>query len=77
MRTVVIVEDQADARRMMQLLLESMGVRVFAADNGREGAALIEKVQPDLALVDLGLAGHERLRARASWSGNELGVRAR
>jgi two-component system CheB/CheR fusion protein len=54
-RTVVVVEDQPDARRMMQLLLESMGVRVFAAENGKEGAALIAKVQPDLALVDLGL----------------------
>ncbi len=40
---------------MMQLLLESMGVRVFTAANGKDGAALIAKVQPDLALVDLGL----------------------
>jgi two-component system CheB/CheR fusion protein len=54
-RTVVLVEDQADARRMMQLLLESRGVNVFTAENGMEGAALIERVQPDLALVDLGL----------------------
>ena len=54
-RTVVIVEDQADARRMMELLLESMGVRVFSAGNGKEGAQLIARVQPDLALVDLGL----------------------
>jgi len=54
-RTVVLVEDQADARRMMQLLLESHGVTVFTADNGMEGAALIERIHPDLALVDLGL----------------------
>ena len=40
---------------MMQLLLEAMGVRVFTAADGKEGAALIAKVQPDLALVDLGL----------------------
>lgn len=54
-RTVVVVEDQDDARRMMQLLLEAMGARVFTAANGKEGAALIAKVQPELALVDLGL----------------------
>jgi two-component system CheB/CheR fusion protein len=54
-RTVVLVEDQADARRMMQLLLESEGIRVFTADNGVDGAALIERTRPDLALVDLGL----------------------
>jgi two-component system CheB/CheR fusion protein len=54
-RTVVLVEDQADARRMMQLLLESDGVSVFTAENGVDGAALIERIHPDLALVDLGL----------------------
>ena len=54
-RTVVLVEDQPDARRMMQLFLEGEGVRVHAAENGVNGIELIEKVRPDLALVDLGL----------------------
>ncbi len=54
-KTVVIVEDQADARRMLQLLLETQGVVVFAAENGVEGLELIERLHPDLALVDLGL----------------------
>jgi two-component system, chemotaxis family, CheB/CheR fusion protein len=65
-RTVVIVEDQPDARRMMELLLESMGVRVFSAGNGKEGAELISRIQPDLALVDLGLPimnGYDLARA--------------
>jgi two-component system CheB/CheR fusion protein len=53
--TVVLVEDQPDARRMMQLLLECEGVTVAAADNGADGLSLIERAQPDLALVDLGL----------------------
>jgi two-component system CheB/CheR fusion protein len=54
-KTVVLVEDQADARRMMQLLLESYGITVFTAENGAEGITVIERVRPDLALVDLGL----------------------
>jgi two-component system CheB/CheR fusion protein len=54
-RTVVVVEDQPDARRMMQLLLERFGVTVFTASNGAEGVELIKRVKPDLALVDLGL----------------------
>jgi two-component system CheB/CheR fusion protein len=54
-QTVVLVEDQADARRMMQMLLESSGLRVSTADNGMEGAGLIERLHPDLAIVDLGL----------------------
>jgi PAS domain S-box-containing protein len=54
-KSVVLVEDQVDARRMMQLLLESDGVTVFPAENGSEGFELIERLKPDLALVDLGL----------------------
>jgi CheY-like chemotaxis protein len=53
--TVVLVEDQDDARRMMQILLETEGVQVFPAANGVEGVTLIERIRPDLALVDLGL----------------------
>jgi two-component system CheB/CheR fusion protein len=54
-KTVVVVEDQDDARRMLQLLLESAGMRVYTASNGLKGAKLIEEVRPELALVDLGL----------------------
>ncbi len=54
-RTVALIEDQPDSRRMLQLLLEKHGLQVFTAGDGLEGANLIERVQPDLALVDLGL----------------------
>jgi two-component system CheB/CheR fusion protein len=54
-RRVVLVEDQPDARRMLEILLESYGVEVFTAANGAEGLELIVRVRPDLALVDLGL----------------------
>jgi two-component system CheB/CheR fusion protein len=77
-RTVVVIEDQDDARRMMQFLLEGQGVQVFTAANGQEGAALIEHVHPDLALVDLGLpvmSGFEvarRIRRSAENAGTRL-----
>jgi two-component system, chemotaxis family, CheB/CheR fusion protein len=54
-RTVVVVEDQDDARQMLSMLLESRGLDVSVAADGIDGAELIERVQPDLALVDLGL----------------------
>ena len=72
-RVVVLVEDQADARRMMQLVLEGEGVKVYAAENGNDGIALIEQLRPDLALVDLGLpvvSGFElarRIRANKAY----------
>jgi len=76
--TVVLVEDQDDARRMMQILLEAGGVRVYPAANGLEGVALIERLQPDLALVDLGLpvmSGFElarRVRENPQIAGTQL-----
>ena len=77
-RTIVLVEDQADARRMLQLLLESEGRVVHTAQNGLEGAELIERVRPDLAIVDLGLpvmSGFElarRIRGNAALRGLRL-----
>jgi len=77
-RTVVLVEDQADARRMMQLLLESEGVTVHAAENGVEGLALIDRTRPELALIDLGLpvmSGFElahRVRNRPEFGGTRM-----
>jgi two-component system, chemotaxis family, CheB/CheR fusion protein len=77
-QTVVLVEDQADARRMLQLLLEGEGITVFTAQDGQEGLTLIERLQPDLALVDLGLPvmnGFElarRLRANPANAGIRL-----
>lgn len=54
-QSVVVVEDQEDARRMMEILLESKGLTVESAEDGLAGAELIERTMPDLALVDLGL----------------------
>jgi DNA-binding response OmpR family regulator len=54
-KTVVVVEDQEDARRMMEILLDSKGLKVESAGDGLAGAELIERIKPDLALVDLGL----------------------
>lgn len=54
---VVIVEDQDDARRMLRSLLELDGYDVHEAENGTRGLALIERVHPDIALIDIGLPG--------------------
>jgi two-component system, chemotaxis family, CheB/CheR fusion protein len=77
-RTVVLVEDQDDARRMMQLLLETEGVTVTSARDGVEGVELIKRLRPDLALVDLGLprmSGFDlarRIRQDAANNGTRL-----
>ena len=73
----VVVEDQADARLMMQLLLESCGISVVTAENGRDGAAIIEQMRPDLALVDLGLPIMSGFDVARQIRQNDSGTRTR
>jgi two-component system CheB/CheR fusion protein len=54
-RRIVLVEDQADTREMMRMLLEERGHSVEEAGDGSEGVEVIRRVKPDVALVDLGL----------------------
>jgi CheY-like chemotaxis protein len=54
-RRVVLVEDQADAREMMRMLLESLDHIVLDASDGAAGVELIQREKPDAALIDIGL----------------------
>ena len=56
-RSVVIVEDNRDSRRMLETLLRLDGCEVKSAGDGEEGLAAILENRPDLALVDIGLPG--------------------
>jgi two-component system CheB/CheR fusion protein len=54
-RRVLIVEDNADARRMLAVLLQMEGHEVAEAADGDEGLAAMVSAPPDVALVDIGL----------------------
>ncbi len=54
-RTIVIVEDNVDAREALRVMLEMDGYRVETAGDGGAGLDLILRLQPDAALVDIGL----------------------
>ncbi|MCL4109044.1 UNVERIFIED_CONTAM: hypothetical protein GTU68_032167 [Idotea baltica] len=56
-RTLVLVEDDADSREMLVRLLELDGHAIHTAEDGHSGVNQIIKVQPDVALVDVGLPG--------------------
>jgi two-component system, chemotaxis family, CheB/CheR fusion protein len=62
---IVLVEDQADAREMLSLLLTARGHEVVEAVDGAAAIEHIERVRPDAALVDIGLptmSGYEVAR---------------
>ena len=54
---VLVVEDDADARDALRALLELDGYAVHAAADAGEGLRMIDRVRPDVALVDIGLPG--------------------
>jgi PAS domain S-box-containing protein len=56
-RRVLVVEDNDDAREMLGALLQLLGHEVHMARDGDGGVELAEKIQPELALIDIGLPG--------------------
>jgi len=54
-KRVVVIEDNPDGAEMLSLLLEHAGYEVFSAGDGKSGVELIERVGPQVALVDIGL----------------------
>jgi signal transduction histidine kinase len=56
-RQVLIVEDNADIRETLRMLLEFWGHDVISTDTGQKGLELVRRNQPDVALIDIGLPG--------------------
>jgi DNA-binding response OmpR family regulator len=69
---VVYIEDDDRLARLTARYLESHRVRVEIANDGREGIALVQRVHPDVVLLDVmlpGLDGHQvcrELRTRSA-----------
>ena len=65
MAKVVIVEDEAELAKVIELELQHEGFSVITALDGREGLATIENEKPDIVLLDVmlpRLSGLEVLR---------------
>ena len=58
-RHVLIVEDGADAREVLRMLLEQSGYLVTCAEDGPSGVAAALRYRPGAALVDVGLPGYD------------------
>jgi CheY-like chemotaxis protein len=51
--TVMVVEDDAETRQVIQRLLEKTGIQVVLAENGRVALERLAEGQPGLILLDL------------------------
>lgn len=70
MPTILVADDEAANRLLLRTLLEHAGHAVIEANDGAQAFALACETPPDLAIVDLHMAGEdgirliERLRSR-------------
>jgi PAS domain S-box-containing protein len=54
-RRVLVIEDNPDTARSMEMLLDALGHDVRVARSGSEGVAMATEREPELVLIDLGL----------------------
>ena len=57
--TVLVVDDEADARELVKTVLEPRGARVVLAASSAEGLSLASSERPDLVLADIGMPGED------------------
>ena len=56
---MLVIDDNADMRATLRMLLELDGHQVDEAADGVQGLELLERLRPDVAFVDLGLPGRD------------------
>jgi signal transduction histidine kinase/ActR/RegA family two-component response regulator len=54
---ILIVEDNADARESLRIILETAGHEILEAADGETGVEYALKLEPSVALIDIGLPG--------------------
>ncbi|HEX2138690.1 MAG TPA: ATP-binding protein [Woeseiaceae bacterium] len=76
LRKVLLVEDNEDARHALLTMLRHYGFRTFAAADGLEGISVAAEVQPDAAVIDIGLPQYDGFEVarqlRAGLGGEEM-----
>jgi DNA-binding NtrC family response regulator len=56
-RKVLVIDDDASLRRVMEMQLEEIGCDVLAVAGGKEALGVLEEVTPDLVITDLRIPG--------------------
>ncbi|MCB0629964.1 MAG: response regulator transcription factor [Saprospiraceae bacterium] len=72
---ILIIDDEPQIRKLLQINLESNDYKVVQARSGQEGLVLAASHPPDLILLDIGLpdkSGHQVLQELREWYGNPI-----
>lgn len=52
-RSVLVIDDEAHIRRVIELKFKNQGYRVITATNGVDGLELIKSQKPDVVITDI------------------------
>lgn len=67
---ILVIEDEPQIRKLLQIALESNDYKVLQAETGKEGLRMAANHPPDLILLDIGLpdkSGHDVLKDLRGW----------
>jgi len=67
---ILIIDDEPQIRKLLEIVLESNDYKVVQATTGKEGILMAANHSPELILLDIGLpdkSGHEVLKELRSW----------
>jgi CheY-like chemotaxis protein len=57
MKKILVVDDEDDIRRFLELVLGEKGYEVLTASSGEEALTRVQGVRPDLVLLDIMMPG--------------------
>jgi two-component system nitrogen regulation response regulator NtrX len=60
---ILVVDDEAEIRRSVRMILEYEGYEVLEASSGPDGVAIVERESPDLVFLDIKMPGMDGLDA--------------
>jgi two-component system KDP operon response regulator KdpE len=73
--TVLVIDDEAQIRKLLSITLQANEFTVLEAATAKEGLTLVANHPPDLILLDIGLpdqSGHEVLKHLREWYSNPI-----
>src|SRR6187402_2066748 len=73
--TVLVIDDEAQIRKLLSIILQSHDFNVVEASTAKEGLAIVVSHPPDMIILDLGLpdrSGHEVLSHLREWYINPI-----
>ncbi|MEO1514663.1 MAG: response regulator [Bacteroidota bacterium] len=74
LKTVLLVDDEPNILVPLEFLVRNKGYRTLTASNGRQALKVMEKVQPDLILLDVmmpemnGFETARQIRQNPDWA---------